>query len=248
MKVSIGGGTPTAIVDGGGNLLNEPTWLSDGTIVFGQIDGLWRAAGVGSKPVQLAKTDSPVIAIAALPGSRAVCFNVASGGAEPSIELLVLASQERREVVRGRDPVFLPTGHLLFARNDGSLSATRLDADRLAAAGEPTSLSTTAFRQNSISPLQLSAAASGSLVYLPGNREVAIAGRLAWVGRDGASTPIVEKPGVYEYPRLSPVADSSLMATTTTFGRWISCAAAPMKLTLGDRMSPGRPPPSPIVA
>ena len=57
-KVPIGGGTPTTMVDGLLDVPRAPSWLSDGTIVFGQTNGLWRAAGDPSKPVQLAKTDS----------------------------------------------------------------------------------------------------------------------------------------------------------------------------------------------
>ncbi len=175
MKIPIAGGTPVTLSE---RLQNRAppsgaTWLPDGTIVHNAAGGLWRVPATGGAPILLLETGLFAAGPMALPGGRAVLFHVGGAGdGEASLEALVLSSGERRKIVSGRDPFYVPTGHLVFARANGSLWAAPFDVDRLTITREPTPLSLTAFRLSPVASAQFSVAANGSLAYVPGESQV----------------------------------------------------------------------------
>ena len=180
----------------------------------------------GGAPILLLETGVFAAGPMALPGGRAVLFHVGgAGGGEASLEALVLSSGERRKIVSGRDPFYVPTGHLVFARANGSLWAAPFDVDRLTITREPTPLSLTAFRLSSVASAQFSVAANGSLAYVPGESQAGSGngGILAWVGR-WRSDVYHDEPGVYDYPRLAPD-EAGLRSARTTFGSGSSVSA-----------------------
>ena len=249
MKVPLAGGTPLMLVERPARAVGmTPTWLGNGTIVFSRGDGLWSVSSERGAPLQLVKTELTAGGPSALPGGRALLFHVGGlAGDESSLEALVLASGERRKIVSGRNPLYLPTGHLLFARADGSLWAAPFDLNRLSITREPTPLSVAVFRQATNDAPQVSLSANGSLLYVPGQGQVAGGGLLAWVKRDGTATPVVNEPGIYDYPRLSPdgsrVAFSRRDIWVLDLGR-----ASRTRLTFDGRVGPGRTAPSGILA
>ena len=134
MKIPIAGGTPVTLSERLENRAppSGATWLPDGTIVHNAAGGLWRVPATGGAPILLLETGLFAAGPMALPGGRAVLFHVGgAGGGEASLEALVLSSGERRKIVSGRDPFYVPTGHLVFARANGSLWAAPFDVDRL---------------------------------------------------------------------------------------------------------------------
>ena len=244
MKIPIAGGTPVTLSERLENRAppSGATWLPDGTIVHNAAGGLWRVPATGGAPILLLETGVFAAGPMALPGGRAVLFHVGgAGGGEASLEALVLSSGERRKIVSGRDPFYVPTGHLVFARANGSLWAAPFDVDRLTITREPTPLSLTAFRLSSVASAQFSVAANGSLAYVPGESQAGTGsgGILAWVGRNGAATPVIDEPGVYDYPRLSPD-ESRIAFSQNDIWVWDLRRGSRTRLTFDGRTMPGR--------
>ena len=251
MKIPIAGGTPVTLSERLENRAppSGATWLPDGTIVHNAAGGLWRVPATGGAPILLLETGVFAAGPMALPGGRAVLFHVGgAGGGEASLEALVLSSGERRKIVSGRDPFYVPTGHLVFARANGSLWAAPFDVDRLTITREPTPLSLTAFRLSSVASAQFSVAANGSLAYVPGESQAGTGsgGILAWVGRNGAATPVIDEPGVYDYPRLSPD-ESRIAFSRNDIWVWDLRRGSRTRLTFDGRTMPGRAAPVPVL-
>ena len=195
------GGAPQLVCD-------APTprgaaWGEDGRIVLSASfrTGLSVVPATGGAPRPLTTLDAarkekshrfPVF----LPGGERLLFlaQTAEGGSRDdasAIEALDLATGKRtRLVAANSSPLYAPSGHLLFWR-DGSLFAQRLDARRLALAGEPMAIAAgVAYNQNE----QALAAVSheGTLVYQTGTR--GSLGTLVWIDRRGIDTaPIRER-------------------------------------------------------
>jgi Tol biopolymer transport system component len=188
--VDIGGGPPQVIGDAPGG--RGGTWSEAGTIVFAPRfrDGLFSMSATGSKPEQLTQLAKGEVSHRwphFLPDGKHVLFLAqrAEGGAtnDPStIEVLSLATKERREVVRANSSVEYANGHLLFWR-DGSLLAQPFDLDKLATRGNPHVIASGV----SYSGLeQMTASVSrktGTLVYHSGGK--AAQSRIVWSTRTG---------------------------------------------------------------
>ena len=251
MKIPIAGGTPVTLSERLENRAppSGATWLPDGTIVHNASGGLWRVPATGGAPILLLETGAFAASPMALPGGRAVLFHLGgAGGGEASLEALVLSSGERLKIVSGRDPFYVPTGHLVFARANGSLWAAPFDVDRLTITREPTPLSLTAFRLSSVASAQFSVAANGSLAYVPGESQAGTGGGgiLAWVGRNGAVTPVIDDPGVYDYPRLSPD-ESRIAFSRNDIWVWDLRRGSRTRLTGDGRTTLGRAAPVPVL-
>ena len=75
-----------------------------------------------------------------LPGGRALLISVHEGDARFRIDVLTLATGERRTVVaRGSHAEYSPTGHIVYAAGD-ALFAIPFDGDRLTVTGTPVKL------------------------------------------------------------------------------------------------------------
>ena len=206
MKVELDGGPPVEVGKLPGSL-RAGSWTSDDTIIAAANDaGLVRVPGGGGNPEIIASSEDgraywyPQV----LPGNRAVLFtaNAFSAADADAVMLFDLESEETRLLVQ--DAVagqYLPTGHLVFAR-EGNIWATGFDLDRLEVVGDPV-LIDQGVRIESGDMVQMAVAADGTLVYVPSGS--ATQRTLALVNReDGA----VEELGVpprklHASPRLS---------------------------------------------
>jgi eukaryotic-like serine/threonine-protein kinase len=225
MKVSLSGGAPLTLCKA--SALRGATWGSDDTIIFAPStgSGLYRVSAGGGSPTPLIlpdqnKGESSYRWPAILPGGEALLFTI-WGGADRRIGVLSLKTGERRVLVQGGSyPQYLPSGHLVYAR-EGGLLAVPFDLRQLAVTGPPVSV-LEGVQMNPVNGfVALSTSADGSLAYLPG---VSGAGELTllWVDRKGAAQALPTPSRGYSGPQLSP--DGKRLAvgiTGTNPGLWI---------------------------
>jgi hypothetical protein len=187
----------------------------DDTVLFGQPDGIMRVPASGGSPELMIAAkggehlDSPQL----LPDGDSVLFSVVGAAAtgDPSpgdvaqVVVQSLRSGERKVLVPfGSDARYVPTGHLVYALDDGLL-AVRFDADTLEVSGRAASLIQGVLRPTASSRASATANYSvsrdGTLFYVTTG---VVASRLTWVQRDGTDEPITTiPPNVFGTPRLS---------------------------------------------
>jgi len=206
-KVPLAGGPPVTLCDAG--ISQGGSWGPEDTIVFSSqmTAGLMRVSASGGDPEPLTTLDAgevwhlwPEI----LPGGRAVLFTTYSGTAG-SLRVAVqsLETGERRMLVEGTYPRYVPTGHLVFSRlSPVSLWAVPFDIDRLEVTGEPTPLPEEIRVRGSLGLAQFALAADGSLFYVPG---APLSGSsFVWVDREGNEEPVAAMSQDYQEFALSP--------------------------------------------
>ena len=205
-KVPVAGGSPVELVkvatQGSG------AW-AEGYIVYADATGLYRVAQDGGQPEKLPVTlaaNEQVAFPEVLPGGRAILFTVmatrtnvitaASQSRQARIDALDLRTRRQTTILRGGGrPRYVPTGHLLFARNR-TLHAVLFNAGRLETQGDPVELI------GDVGSSEFTVSDEGTLVYLSGG---APAGReLVWVDRRGREESLGAPLRPYVYPRLSP--------------------------------------------
>ena len=145
-----------------------------------------------------------------LPGGGGVLFGVAgraavggvdaySGLSGAQIAVHEHETGERRVLVEGSSPRFLPTGHLTFARS-GALWAVPFDSDRLELNGEPVPVLDDLL-VSSAGGAVTALANDGSLVYAPASQAET---SLFWVDRNGREEPLGLPSGNYSLASISP--------------------------------------------
>ncbi len=223
-KIARSGGEPTRIaVTGSQTQLagGKATWGEDGRIVWtSSAVGLMQVSAQGGDPASLldpAEGESDFHELCRLPGGGFVFVVHVSGGDFGKLGLLT-PDGRRRDVYAFdsgnlSDPVYSPTGHLLF-RRDGAVAgiwALPFSATSLEVTGEPF-LVVAEGRTPSV-------ADDGTLVYM--NRGATRTSRLAWVDRDGGNPRPIGEPleTLYPFPALSADASQVLVTGSTGEGR-----------------------------
>jgi len=141
--VPVGGGAPITVSDS----VNAETaaWGHDGYIYFHGQDrgGIARIRETGGAPETVTVPDQAQAEWwhyepEPLPNGRGVLFAVGRGGGGPlDIAVVDLRSRVHRILVRGGvSPRYAASGHLIYARADGTLMAAPFDQDKLALTGE----------------------------------------------------------------------------------------------------------------
>ena len=180
-------------------------WGENGLIVFGggAGSGLWGVSASGGEPQQLTAPDAesgelghamPLF----LPGAEALLFTVI-GDENNSIWALSLHSGERKNLLEGSRPWYVPTGHMVYERG-GSLYAVPFDIDKLQVVGSPTPLAQK-LRVDLPGFAQLAVSDNGTLVYVPGSGGVRA--ELVWMDRQGRTEPL-DIRGNFRSSRISP--------------------------------------------
>ena len=134
--------------------------------------------------------------------STAVLFTSVTGTDRTAtrIEALSLDTGQRRVVIEaGRNPIYSPSGHLLFFRN-ATLLAAPFDAKTLAVTGPAVAVLDDIALDQGGGPL-VTISSAGSLAYVPSGNATK---RLVWVSRQGVEQPITDVSRPYKNPRLSP--------------------------------------------
>ena len=223
-KVSVSGGPAISLCDATGEGPNRGgTWGTDGTIIFvpSTATGLWRVSDAGGTPQQITtptKNERTHRWPYLLPGGRAVLFtsqNVSLDFNQANIEVLNLETHERRVLQRGGSyGRYLPTGHLVFVQG-GTLFAVMMDPDTLRVQGSPAPVLEGVTSQTGSGGAEFAFSDTGVLVYHPGGQKFTNKS-IVWVDRAGQTTPLLETPGYYSSPRLSPDGTKLALFQSTT--------------------------------
>ena len=212
-RISITGGASVALTSATNPL--GMSWESDGTILYGQADGILQVSENGGESERLIDTgESGALAVGPqrLPGGDWVLFSLlptADGTAQQEeFEIVVESpsSGERRVVrVGGSDARYVPTGHLVYGYG-GVVYAAPFAVDRLEVTGGPVPVVEGVGTTRGFSGLaQFDTSGTGSLLYIPGSaRGTTSDYTLALADRAGTVTPLGTTPGPYVHVRASP--------------------------------------------
>ncbi len=260
-KVPAGGGPALALCDATDG--RGASWGSDDTIWFAPefSSGIWRVAASGGKPQAVTKPDPKKgershIWPDVLPGGRTVIFTVGLAGLVSYDEARIAAhsldtGQQKTLLERGTYARYVPNpagaGRLVFAR-EGFLLAAPFDPARLELGGSPAPVVEGVLRiavpgQGHYAFSTPTAAASSSLVYVPGARETAERA-VVWADRQGKIQPLPLPARGYVGVRLSP--DGARLALTALSGGgqdvWLSEAIRGTQTKLTAETGGGRAP------
>lgn len=225
-KVPVSGGTPLTLTRV--NRSRGADWGPDRTIVFaGSVDtGLSLIADTGGEPRPLTTLDKEKNEATHrwpqfLPGGEAVVFTVhtqTNGFDSASIDVVTVATGERKTLVAGGTfGRFVPSGHVVYA-NKGTLFAVPFDRKRLEVTGPAAPVIHNLTSTSEEGGAQFSFSRTGLLAYVRGGPFVARY-PVVWVDRDGRVAPLIDEPGTYANPRLSPDG-RSLSLTVLRDGNW----------------------------
>jgi eukaryotic-like serine/threonine-protein kinase len=196
-KTRPGEGSAVTLSDSSGSTLSlgGATWLDDGSVIYvgpGYSD-LSRVSGAGGSSTVILR-DSTLAGLGlgspmALPGSRGVLFTACSSGCVGmSVHLLDLRTGRQRllldDVVTAS---YLPTGHLLYVRRDGTALAAPFDLDKLAIAGPAVPVLDGVLVNNGAAFMTVSR--TGTLAYLQGTA-AQNEGEVVRVTREGVATAV----------------------------------------------------------
>ena len=136
-KVSVRGGTPVPICDA--IEVQGIDWGEDDQIVYGVAVSpslLQRVPAGGGTPETLLASESREFYSSPrmLPGRGAVLFAIGQSIVDSSVAVLDLGTRKKKILVDGSVPRYVPTGHLMFARED-SVFAAPFDTRRLELTG-----------------------------------------------------------------------------------------------------------------
>jgi serine/threonine-protein kinase len=211
-KIALRGGAAQVICDT--PAYNVITWADDDTIVFTATSGagLSQVSANGGTPRVLTtpnrdQRERTHRAPDVLPGGKAVIMTVGTADItsydDARIEVLNLATRERRVLIRGgMNARYVSTGHLIYARA-GSLLAVPFDLKRLEVTGPPIAVVENVSTDAIMGLADFAVSRDGSLLYAPGGANTHLR-TLVWVDRQGRSQPV---PGIrrsFGGVRLSP--------------------------------------------
>ena len=238
-KLPLEGGPSTTICDCPGSPYGV-SWGSDDTIVFNcGGEGLSRVSASGADTEQITELDKEAGEVShrlphVLPGGEAVLFTVVRhrmipvDWSEAQIAVQELGTGKSNILIEGgSDGRYVPTGHLVFAR-EGTLMAAPFDLASLALTGpavpvlEGVSHSIhTANAERETGTAQFAFSDSGSLAYIGGLVFPEQKRQVVWVDRDGNVEPTGIEPGAYAVVRLSPDGSKVLLSRAhTSFDIW----------------------------
>ena len=170
-------------------------WLDDGTIVYvpQDLNRIMRVSANGGAPTTI-MDNSGLQGVGfgyptALPKGRGVLFEgCTSGCVTMSLRVLDLRTGQQKLLMNeATQGWYLPTGHLLYARRDGTLLAAPFDLDRLEVTGTGVPVQQNVFVV--FGAPQLAWSASGSLVYASGESQGG-ENTFVRVGMNGTATAI----------------------------------------------------------
>jgi serine/threonine-protein kinase len=227
MKVPVAGGEPVALCEC--ETAFGASWGSDGTIVFAEmLGGLRRVSALGGEPDTLTQLDLESDEWSHRlpqyhPDGGAVLFTALRYRTEDwsraRIYAQSLVTGERKLIIEGgSDARFLPTGHLVFAR-EGRLMAVRFDPDRLEVTGPKTPVLDgvshsihTGHSGRETGAAHFVISATGALAYVAGSVFPERKNSVVWVDRKGREDPLGVEPQSYLSVRVSPSGDAVLLS------------------------------------
>ncbi|HUF72230.1 MAG TPA: protein kinase [Gammaproteobacteria bacterium] len=208
-KVALSGGAPVVIAGGATNL-SGASWGSDGTILYGQPEGIFQVSANGGNPelVIPAQEGELLYGPELLPDGDSVLFSMTTTDNWDEAQIVVqsLSTKERTELIRGgSDAHYVSTGHLIYALGDGLLGVA-FDAATLTVSGPTVSLVQGVVRGNfnQTAAANYGISGDGTLVYRAGSSTAGGLNTLVWVDRDGNEESLGFEPCDCAAPNVSP--------------------------------------------
>jgi serine/threonine-protein kinase len=208
-KIVVSGGAPVTLCEIGNPY--GAVWIGDRILVGAGPRGLLEVAAAGGTPKTLVSTDAQKAEALhgpqLLPGSEALLFTVRTGASRWDDGQIVVQSVKgglRKVVVQGgTDGRFLPTGHLVYAR-DGILFAVPFDPQHLETMGGAMVMVDGVVESfgGGTGAAQFGVSSTGTLVYVAGGANPKR--NLLWLDREGREEILPIEPRSYVYPRISP--------------------------------------------
>jgi eukaryotic-like serine/threonine-protein kinase len=217
-RIPLSGGTVVTLSRATG--LYGASWEADGTILYGQVDGIWRVSANGGTPAHLVPIEAGELVYGPrlLPDGRSVMFSLltiasmtgqATAWDTAQVVVESLDTGERTPIVRGGDARYVPTGHLLYAMGS-VLFAVPFDVTRLEVRGAPVPVVEGVERgvrgrdgQGGAANYDFSR--TGALVYVPAGAQFSrVARSLLAVDHEGNATPLLDEQMNYWRPKISP--------------------------------------------
>jgi eukaryotic-like serine/threonine-protein kinase len=191
-KVPIVGGPAIPLADtASGNL--GLAWLADGTIVYLQNGGtvLRRVSDDGGPSERIYDGQAPLRMVTALPDGRGVLFTRCAAIPNCEIWAFDARADTARAVLAGAVlGLYVPTGHLLYVRNDGAALAVPFDLGGLEIRGSPVPVLDSVMVVGDLYPL-LGISPSGTLVMRQGAAFSLLQRyQMVWVDRQGRESPL----------------------------------------------------------
>jgi hypothetical protein len=223
-KMPITGGPPAAIAPVGVEIMGA-SWGADDVIVFAKRtsgSGLWKVPASGGAVEPLTTVDASRGEIRhlwpeVLPGGRGVLFTIESGleARNTDIGVLDLVSGARKTLLKGTNPKFSSSGHLLFVAG-GVLNAVQFDPGALEIRGAPVEVLQEVFTKSN-GGADFSVSSDGALVYISSASGV-VRRNLVWLDRSGGREVIDSPAQAYIQARISP--DASRLAISAAGDLW----------------------------
>ena len=202
MTTSLERGSPVEVVDFDG-LGRGASWGPDGGIVFppDTARGLWRLETDGNTEelthLHESKGEVSHRWPDLLPGGKGLLFALdymtTDSWDDAAIAIASLDTGEHRILIEGgTSPRYVPTGHILFAR-DGSLLAVPFDLNRLEVTGAPVTVVDGIITNPLTGAAYFDVADDGTLATMRGGSQPNVR-QLLWVDRGGEATPLPLEP------------------------------------------------------
>ena len=210
-KISMGGGAPITLCDAPNG--RGASWGTDGTIIVTtdvQTPLLRVPAAGGYSPTPLTKLINGEISHRwpqILPGGKTVLFTALTAANfaafdEASIQVMTLPDGIPKTLVKGGSyGRYAASGHLIYVRN-GTMFAVPFDQARLDVRGTAVPVLEGVAYVPTGGSAQIDVSANGVLVYEPGTG--ATQTTIQWLDASGHVEALLDKPGSYFWPRLSP--------------------------------------------
>lgn len=210
-KISLRGGEPL-VLRATPPVNRGASWGDDDRIIFAETmnGGLVRISAAGGTPEVLTELDVGAGELAhlwpeVLPGAKTVIFTIKMG---ESFDTARIAAQSldtgKRQILieNGTFGRYASCGDLLFMRGD-TLFAAPFDAKRGRIGSDPVPVIEGVRLDPRNGCGQFAVAEPGTLVYVKGDAR-GIKRRLVSVDRSGSVRPLLDEPGAFSEPRLSP--------------------------------------------
>ncbi len=231
-KISVEGGTEIVLCDTGSSYTGDD-WGEDGNIiaslrVSGGLSQISASGGTPTPVTELRGEEKTHRWPQILPGGKAILFtsqNSTVGFDDGKIEVMTLADHRRKTLQRAATfgrylGVSGGKGYLTYV-NRGTLFAVPFDVEKLETSGSPVPV----LQQVSYSPMfgsaKLSFSRNGTFLYR--SREIDLSRvSIQWMDADGKTQPLMDKPGLFVSPRLSPDAQRLAVVNNDEMsGIWI---------------------------
>ncbi len=257
VKHPLDGGPPITICDC--PVPNGASWSSDGTVILAcrPQTGLSRVSASGGEPEQITELDRETQEVShrlphVLPNGKAVLFTVLRYNPHRGRSDIAVQSFEtgaKKVLIEdGADARYVPTGHLVFAR-DATLMAASFDLASLTLTGPPipilegVSQAIHVYNQGlETRAAQFDFSDTGSLAYIAGSSYPEARFPVVWVDRSGAVEALDVEPAQYVAVRLSPDSKQALLSTNhKTQDIWIqdlTRGARPRETFEGHNLNP----------